>query len=126
MLKPLLIAAAVAALAPAAPALADPSRPSVQLELQFGSPGYRDQRHRSGPNISRWQAIRIAESYGLIHARDVELRRGVWEIRGPTRHGWIEVEINARNGRVIDVDRHRGRHGHDRDRDRDRRGWGWG
>ncbi|MGD2132340.1 MAG: PepSY domain-containing protein [Maricaulaceae bacterium] len=128
MFKPLLAAAAIACLAPAAPALADHDRAPARVQFDFRVDTYgRDHRFR-GPQISRHQAIRIARSYGLRQVRDVDLRRGVWEVNGFGRRGRIEVEINARTGRVIDVDRHRrrgwGRRGRDHHHDRhdDRRG----
>ncbi len=119
MFRSLIIASALAAAAPAAPALA--AGPSIVIELGVHD---RGDRYDRGPNISRREAARIAYSYGLTDVRDIELRGGVWEVSGRSnRGGRIEVEISARNGRVIDVDYGRGR-GRGRGWDDDDRGRG--
>ena len=120
LIAPLIVGGALAA-APLAPALAQSPAPVASVHVEVGaSPAhYRGRGYRGGPNINRREAVRIASSYGLARVRDVELRRGVWEIDGISRRGArIEVEINARTGRVLDVDygrdRRRGYRGNDR------------
>jgi hypothetical protein len=122
-----LIAAAVLAAAPAAPALADHGGPTVTVELGIqtvderwdrdndrdGDYRYRDRdRDRdwdrgwdNDRGVSRREAVRIAYSYGVTRVYDVDRRGGVWQVTGTGwRGGRIEIEISARSGRVLDID----------------------
>lgn len=104
MIRSLVLASALALAAPVAPALADPT-----VTIQLGVYG-ADWGHRHDRGVSRREAIRIAYDYGLVDVRAIDLRGGVWEIRGRTRRGGrMEIEISARSGRVIDLDYDRGR-----------------
>jgi hypothetical protein len=72
-----------------------------------GDPDY----HRWGPryrrNVDRDDAIWIARHHGVGRIWDVDRRGARWVVRGDNRRGGggLRVTINARNGRVLDVDR---------------------
>lgn len=57
--------------------------------------------------VTREQAIRIAQGYGIVRFEEVEADDGGWEIEGRDRQGrQVEVTIN-RQGRVTSVERSR-------------------
>ena len=56
--------------------------------------------------IGRQQAIAIARSVGLVRVEEVECDDDEWEVEGWDARGReIEVEIDARTGRIKEVDR---------------------
>ena len=57
-------------------------------------------------SITAEQAISIARQQGLVSVEDVDRDDGKWEVEGKDANGReIEVEIDMRTGRVINVDR---------------------
>jgi len=57
--------------------------------------------------VTREQAIRIAQGYGIVRFEEVEQDEGGWEIEGRDRQGrQVDVTIN-RHGRVTRVERSR-------------------
>ncbi len=139
------LAVGLAVLAPGVSHAADGFRNSsnASVEIRFGpagtavSYGYgaNDRydnwnRYNRGGWVNRYQAIRIAQGYGLARLTDLDFDNGFWEVEGVTARGArIDVEISARTGRVVDVDygwrghgrRFRG-HDHHAHRDHDGRG----
>lgn len=69
-------------------------------------PAYADDdRKQTRMQVSREQAIRIAQGYGMVRVTDVERDDGGWEIEGRDHRGRkLEVKIDRR-GRVVEVDR---------------------
>lgn len=58
-----------------------------------------------GP-IQAEEAIRIARTAGVVRVQEVECDDGKWEVEGRDARGRkIEVEISARDGRILDIDR---------------------
>lgn len=87
MLRPLALVALIASL----PALTTPATAD-------------DDRCR-GP-VSAEDAIRIARTAGLVRVEEVDCDDRKWEVEGRDARGReIEVEISARTGRILDVDR---------------------
>lgn len=65
-----------------------------------------DDRPQRGA-VTREQAVRIAQGYGIVRFEEVEPDDGGWEIEGRDRQGrQVEVTIN-RQGRVTSVERSR-------------------
>jgi uncharacterized membrane protein YkoI len=59
-----------------------------------------------GGRITAEEAIRIARTAGLVQVREVDCEDGKWEIEGRDARGReIEVDVSARDGRILDVDR---------------------
>jgi uncharacterized membrane protein YkoI len=59
-----------------------------------------------GRGISRWQAVEIARSVGLVWVTEVECDEDEWEVEGRDARGReMEVEIDRRTGRVREIDR---------------------
>ena len=57
--------------------------------------------------VTREQAIRIAQGYGIVRFEELEQDDGGWEIEGRDRQGReVEITIN-RQGRVTSVERSR-------------------
>lgn len=116
MLKSLIAAGALAVAAPLAPALAD-SHTSFSISVGTTPVSYHNSWRRGYRHfaINRYEAVRIAERYGLARVRDIDFEQGFWEVEGWTRRGArVEVEISARTGRVVDVDYYRRGRGYDR------------
>jgi uncharacterized membrane protein YkoI len=87
MLRPLTLAALVASL----PLVAAPARADDN--------GCRGR-------VTAEEAIRIARTAGLVQVREVDCDDGKWEIEGRDARGReIEVDVSARDGRILDVDR---------------------
>lgn len=96
---------------------------SVRLHVDDGHRGHRgrhhlDRRHRDYRLPPR-QVRRIVRRHGFhdISRPDYRPRRNVYVVRAENRRGRdVRVIVNARNGRIIDVDRlhrkgrHHGRH----------------
>jgi uncharacterized membrane protein YkoI len=58
-----------------------------------------------GMLISRAQAIAIAATVGLVRIKEVDCDDDEWEVEGWTAWGReIEVEIDARTGRIKEVE----------------------
>lgn len=59
-----------------------------------------------GGSISRAQAIEIARGVGLVRVEEVDCDDDEWEVEGRDVRGReIEVEIDARTGRITEVER---------------------
>ncbi len=87
MLRPLALVALIASL----PALTTPAMAD-------------DDRCRGA--VSAEDAIRIARTAGLVRVEEVDCDDRKWEVEGRDARGReIEVEISARTGRILDVDR---------------------
>lgn len=63
-----------------------------------------DDDYRS-PNISKAEALEIAEARGMARLDEIELDDGEWEVEGCTAEGYeIEIDINARTGDVVKLE----------------------
>jgi uncharacterized membrane protein YkoI len=50
--------------------------------------------------------VRIARTTGLVRVEEVDCDDSKWEVEGRDARGReIEVEVSARTGRILDVDR---------------------
>ena len=57
--------------------------------------------------VTRSEAVDIAEAEGIVDVWEVEARRGVWKIEGADADGSkLEVEIDGRTGDVVKVERY--------------------
>ncbi len=66
-----------------------------------------DKRSSAGFDVTRDEALEIAEAEGLESVREVKARRGVWKIEGSDVDGVkIEIEIDGDSGRVVKVERY--------------------
>jgi uncharacterized membrane protein YkoI len=78
--------------------------PIIAAAVLSTPPAVADEDCR-GP-VSRWQAIQTARSVGLVRVEEIECDDGRWEIEGTDRRGReIEVEVSARTGRILEIDR---------------------
>ncbi|MFN7056427.1 PepSY domain-containing protein [Hyphomonas sp.] len=63
-----------------------------------------DDDYRSS-NISKAEALEIAEARGMVRLDEIELDDGEWEVEGCTAEGYeIEIDINARTGDVVKLE----------------------
>ena len=102
------IGAGIAAVAPAAPASAQGIVITPNgVRIFPGDPDFHRWGSRYRRNVDRSDAIWIARRHGVGRVWDVDRRGSRWVVRGDNRRGGggLRVTINARNGRVIDVDR---------------------
>jgi uncharacterized membrane protein YkoI len=75
------------------------------IALPAAGPARADDDCRGG-GISRAQAIHIARSLGMVRVQEVECDDDEWEVEGRDPAGReMEVEIDRRTGRVIEVER---------------------
>lgn len=66
-----------------------------------------DSRSSAGFDVTRDEALEIAEAEGLESVREVKARRGVWKIEGSDADGVkLEIEIDGDTGRVVKVERY--------------------
>jgi uncharacterized membrane protein YkoI len=71
----------------------------------FATPAMGDDDRCRGP-ITAEEAMRIARTAGLMRVEEVDCDDGKWEVEGQDARGReIEVEVSARSGRILDVDR---------------------
>lgn len=72
-----------------------------------GDPDFDRWGPRYRRNVNRDDAVWIARRHGVGRVWDVDRRGSRWVVRGDNRRGsgGLRVTINARSGRVIDVDR---------------------
>jgi uncharacterized membrane protein YkoI len=67
-------------------------------------PAHADDDDCRGP-ITAGRAVDIARTVGVIRVEEVECDDGTWEIEGRDIRGReMEVEIDPRTGRILDVD----------------------
>lgn len=86
-----LFAASIAALMFAAPA---PLALAYDEVIYVGSPG-----------VTMDDAVAIAQSYGMVHLKEIELDDGEWEVEGCTIDGReIDVEIHAQSGELLELE----------------------
>ncbi len=72
----------------------------------FEEPGRDGYHHSSG--ISEDEAVSIAQHNGVRHVDSVDRRHDSFEVSGRDRHqNRIIVTVDRRDGRVLDVERHR-------------------
>ncbi|PWS35993.1 hypothetical protein DFH01_17455 [Falsiroseomonas bella] len=76
------------------------------MALPAAGPARADDDDCRGGGISRAQAIQIARSLGMVRVQEVECDDDEWEVEGRDPAGReMEVEIDRRTGRVIEVER---------------------
>ena len=65
-----------------------------------------DDDHRGrGYNVSQYEAMDIAHSFGLAWFKEIKRGNGNWEIEGCTGDGQeIEIDISGRSGEVIKLE----------------------
>lgn len=64
-----------------------------------------DDGYRGAATVSMDEAIAIAQSYGMVRLKEIELDDGEWEIEGCTADGReIEIDIHARTGDVVELE----------------------
>lgn len=71
-------------------------------------PGTPEQFLPDQPAISMGDARRIAIDNGMVRIEEIELDDGVWQLDGrDADDGEIEIEIDAKDGRVVRLQRDR-------------------
>ncbi len=66
---------------------------------------FDDDREKRRTSVTREQAVRIAQGYGMVRVTEVERDDGGWEVEGRDHRGRkLEVKIDRR-GRVVKVER---------------------
>lgn len=85
--------------------------PAMAADVYMGAPGPRAAVVVPAPvmpagPVGVQQAIQIAYGIGVVQVKDTHFDGDEWEVKGRDAYGkWIEVDIDARNGEVRNVDR---------------------